>query len=416
MLIWRVIAFIFAVWVVVPAQAAESVVAEEFCHSEGFTRPLRQTFVILDEMTVEPWTSGEMSEGNRRWMNAAIALAGVEEAQRDKSAAPRERITVLLARASGSDLVRVFTGCPPTFSREEMEKLDASSAGARRMFDEWLGKDPRSRVEADQKAFRIKLLGSLVQLTKEAVKAKSPESNFLSLLPAVGRTLDLGNGIPRIVIFSPLVLANGNFANKAAAREAGFKQASLSAADLKRAEVYVVHGKREANSVTDDYLSALLLASKGYLVDTSGETLPALRDAPQMIAVYGGFISYGLVNAPMQIRLAVDAAGSLVNSWVEISVDKATATPMTGKAICKGANLDNCTIQGDGKDFSQAWGFDPDPNKPSFDQHLPFSGMRWFQFTTSAKGATGTFYDPMVIVNKQKDMPFDLSTTAHVKF
>jgi hypothetical protein len=416
MLIWRVITFIFAVWVVVPAQAAETVVAEEFCHSEGFTRPLRQTIVVLDEMTVEPWTSGEMSEGNRRWMNAAISLAGVEEAQRDKNAAPRERITVLLARANGSDLVRVFTGCPPTFSREEMEKLDASTAGARRMFDEWLGKDPRSRVEADQKAFRIKLLGALVQLTKEAVKAKSPESNFLSLLPAVGRTLDLGNGIPRIVIFSPLVLANGTFANKAAAREAGFKQASLYAADLKRAEVYVVHGKREANSIADDYLSALLLASKGYLVDTSGETLPALRDAPQMIAVYGGFISYGLVNAPMQIRLAVDSAGSLVNSWVEISVDKATATPMTGKAICKGANLDNCTIQGDGKDFSQAWALDPDPNKPTFDQHLPFSGMRWFQFTTSAKGATGTFYDPMVIVNKQKDMPFDLSTTAHVKF
>ena len=135
-----------------------------------------------------------------------------------------------------------------------------------------------------------------------------------------------------------------------------------------------------------------------------------------MVAVYGGFASYGLVNAPMQIRLAVDSSGSLVNSWVEVSVDKATATPMTGKAICKGANLDNCTIQGDGKDFSQAWAVDPDPNKPTFDQKLPFSGIRWFQFTTSAKGVNGTFSDPMVIVNKQKEMPFDLATTAHVKF
>ena len=89
---------------------------------------------------------------------------------------------------------------------------------------------------------------------------------------------------------------------------------------------------------------------------------------------------------------------------------------MTGKAICKGANLDNCTIQGDEKDFAQAWAVDPDPNKPTFDQKLPFSGIRWFQFTTSAKGVNGTFYDPMVIVNKQKEMPFDLGTTAHVKF
>jgi hypothetical protein len=165
-----------------------------------------------------------------------------------------------------------------------------------------------------------------------------------------------------------------------------------------------------------DYVSALLLGSKGFLVGVSGETLPALQEPPQMVAVYGGFASYGLVNAPMQIRLAVDSSGSLVNSWVEVSVDKATATPMTGKAICKGANLDNCTIQGDGKDFSQAWAVDPDPNKPTFDQKLPFCGIRWFQFTTSPKGVNGNFYDPLVICNKQKEMPFDLATTAHVKF
>ena len=38
------------------------------------------------------------------------------------------------------------------------------------------------------------------------------------------------------------------------------------------------------------------------------------------------------------------------------------------------------------------------------------------QVTTSQKGVNGNFYDPMVIVNKQKEMPFDLATTAHVKF
>lgn len=410
------IAFVLVVRFLTPIHAAETVVAEKSCNLEGFSRPLRQTIIVLDELAVEPFTGDEISEGNLRWIRSIVSLAGVQEAQRNQNAAPRERITVLLARANGSDLVRVFTGCPPTFSREEADKLDANSTGISRKFDEWLGRDPRSRIEADQRGFRTKLLGALVQLTKEAPKAKLRESNFISLFPEVGRSFDLGNGIPRIVIFSPLVLMNGNFENQAAAREGGFKQASRYAADLKRAEVYVVRGKNEANALARDYVAALLLGSKGFLVDTSGETLPSLRDAPQMIAVYGGFIPYGLVNAPMQIRLAVDLAGSLVNSWVEISVDRATATPMTGKAICKGANLDNCTIQGDGKDFSQAWAVEPDPNKPTFDQRLPFSGMRWFQFTASAKGASGSFYDPMVIVNKQKDMPFDLTTTAHVKF
>jgi hypothetical protein len=206
------------------------------------------------------------------------------------------------------------------------------------------------------------------------------------------------------------------FDSKSAAREAGFKQASRYAADLKRAEVYVVRGKHEGGALARDYVSALLLGSKGLLVDVSGESLPALREAPQMIAVYGGFISYGLIKAPIQIRLAVDPGGSLVNSWVEVSVDKATATPMTGKAICTGTNLDSCAIQGDGKGFSQTWDIDPDPNKPTFDQKLPFSGIRWFQFSTSSKSVTGSFYDPMVIVNKQKEMPFELQITAHVKF
>lgn len=419
MVTWKkqaTIGLAFAVGVFSWAHATETVVSEEACTLEGFSRPMRQTIVVIDELAIEPWTNGEMSDGNRRWINAVIGLAGVQEGQRNENAAPRERITVLLARVNGSDLVRVFIGCPPTFSREEFDRLDVSSTGLKRAFNEWLGKDPRSRVEADQKAFRLKLLGALVQLTKDAVKTKLTESAFLSLLPDLGRSFDLGSGIPRIVIFSPLVLVNGNFDNKAAAREAGFKQASRYAADLKRAEVYVVRGKHEASGLARDYVSALLLSSKGFLVGVSGETLPALQEPPQMVAVYGGFASYGLVNAPMQIRLAVDSSGSLVNSWVEVSVDKATATPMTGKAICKGANLDNCTIQGDGKDFSQAWAVDPDPNKPTFDQKLPFSGIRWFQFTTSPKGVNGNFYDPMVIVNKQKEMPFDLATTAHVKF
>jgi hypothetical protein len=165
MLPWKRLALIgvyIAVAVLLPVHAAETVVAEDACTLEGFSRPLRQTIAVIDELAIEPWTHGEISDANRRWINAVIGLAGVQEGQRTETAAPRERITVLLARANGSDLVRVFTGCPPTFSRDEFEKLDAQSTGLARAFNAWLGKDPRSRVEAGQKAFRISLLGALV--------------------------------------------------------------------------------------------------------------------------------------------------------------------------------------------------------------------------------------------------------------
>src|SRR5258707_8413200 len=131
MLTWKkqalIIGLAFAVGVLSWAHATETVVSEEACTLEGFSRPLRQTIVVIDELAIEPWTNGEMSDGNRRWINAVIGLAGVQEGQRNENAAPRERITVLLARVNGSDLVRVFVGCPPTFSREEFNRLDVSS-------------------------------------------------------------------------------------------------------------------------------------------------------------------------------------------------------------------------------------------------------------------------------------------------
>jgi hypothetical protein len=412
----RLVLVVFALALSPIARGAEPVVAEEFCNVEGFSRPLRQTIIVVDQMAVEPWAGGEISENNRRWINAIVTLAGVQDGQRNANSAPRERISVALGKSSGSDLVRIFTGCPPTYSREEIEKLMAGGGGVGRRLEEWLGKDPKSRIEADQRAFRARLLGALVQLTREPPRTTPAPGDFFSLLPEIGRSFELGNGIPRIILFSPLRIQGADFAGRAAAREAGFQRAGRSGADLKRAEVYIVRGKSDASPLMRDYLATLLLGSKGYLVDWSGETMPALQEPPQTIGIYGGSISYGQIKAPMQVRLAIDASGGLVNSWVEVTVDKAIATPMTGKAICPKITSEGCTVTGDGKDFAQAWVINPDPSKPTFDPRLPFSGIRWFEFSTSAKGATGKFADPMVVVNKQKEMPFELGGTPHVRF
>ena len=48
------VAFVFVVWILTPAYAAETAVAEESCTLEGFSRPLRQTIVVLDELAVIP--------------------------------------------------------------------------------------------------------------------------------------------------------------------------------------------------------------------------------------------------------------------------------------------------------------------------------------------------------------------------
>ena len=72
------------------AHAAETRVIEESCTLEGFPRPLRQTIAVIDELAVEPWTSGEISDANRRWINAVISLAGSKRAN-EMRVLPRAR-------------------------------------------------------------------------------------------------------------------------------------------------------------------------------------------------------------------------------------------------------------------------------------------------------------------------------------
>src|SRR5206468_10573239 len=101
---------------------------------------------------------------------------------------------------------------------------------------------------------------------------------------------------------------------------------------------------------------------------------------------------------------------------VEVAVERTVATPLTGKAVCKPEKLDNCQVKGDGKEFSQSWVIDRG-SAPKFDPSIPFSGLRYFEFDTSATGVKGRVYDPIAVLNNpQKDLPFELSRTSGVKF
>lgn len=98
-----------------------------------------------------------------------------------------------------------------------------------------------------------------------------------------------------------------------------------------------------------------------------------------------------------------------------MSVKRPVATPLTGKVVCKNEDPDSCVATGDGKEFSQGWSIDLGP-EPKFDDSLPFSGVRFFEFTTDKSGLKGRVYDPLVVINGKKDLPFELSLTPAVKF
>ena len=155
-----------------------------------------------------------------------------------------------------------------------------------------------------------------------------------------------------------------------------------------------------ANQYIRDFADAMLLGSKGLLSGWRTDGLPPLLAAPVAVRHFGGTIDYAGLPAPIQIRLAFDKAGTLVNSWVEVTVNKAVATPMAGKAICQGTQV--CEVNGDGKLFAQAWNT-ATSNEPKFGEDLPFAGLRYFALSTTKDDAAGRIFDPKARIRLGSD-------------
>src|SRR5262249_21133442 len=131
--------------------AVETVIADQLCRLEAFSRPLRQTIVVIDQAAVEPRATGDVGEMNRRWINKILAIAGVQEGQPSTISAPRERISVVVAREDGTDLIRVFSGCSPTYSQAELAELKRSSGGITGQLERFFGRDVEHKIDADKK-------------------------------------------------------------------------------------------------------------------------------------------------------------------------------------------------------------------------------------------------------------------------
>jgi hypothetical protein len=400
-----------------PAVPLETVVVDSSCRVEGLARPLRQTIVLIDQAAIESKPAGDVGEINRRWINRVLSIAGVQEGQPSTIVAPRERISVVVARQDGSDLIRAFSGCSPTYSSSEITELKKLSLGIKGQVDRFFGRDIENRIDSERKSFRSKLTSALAEVTKISGSARAGDDggSFLQSLTLLSRQLDLSEGVPRIILVSPMRFsALQNISDEKSARALGFETAEKLGADLQRAEVYITGMSSQTSKFVRDFSQAFFLDSKAKLVDASGETMGKTNEAPDRVRVYSGFIDYGGVQVPMQIRLATDRTGSLVNSWVEVTVKRAIATPLTGKAVCKAEDAESCDVKGDGKEFAQLWATDRSGD-PKFGDTLPFSGVRFFEFTTTRAGLKGRVWDPLVIINKMKDLPFELAHTPNIR-
>lgn len=394
------------------AHAMEIANYQQGCISgKGAAAPLRQTIIVLDEASVE----GTASSHGGAWKQPLLAIADAVDATSRGSMLPHEHLTIYLARQTGTELAPVFSGCSPNISDAQREQLNQQTS-----FWNWAFTGGAAReMEQARSSYKDALADAVRIIEKEATA--QPEKRPGALLRSLATSphlVDLSLGIPRILLVSPLNLAdNQKWGDERAAREAGFELGANSGIDLQRAELHIIATRSVANQHLRGFVEAFFLRSRGFIAGWRTDGIPQLLPPPVDVKVFGGAVEMGEITPPVQIRIAFDSQGTLVNSWIEITKGRSLATPISGKAICR--SKDACEIKGDGSLLGQAW--NPDRNKdPAFNEQFAWSGLRYFEMSYSANSGKVRIWDPNVrirIGDKQlEDFKFNVDRTEKQQF
>lgn len=374
-----------------PNSTATTIRQEEYCGIPDFKPALRQTVVIVDGAQLQRADGTDMREKNGAMIDAIARLV-------ERTLAPRERLKIFVTPADGLEPRLVFTGCLPGFNNDEITRLKAAKSGVGLAGESYFGTGATQRAAAARDAFRSAVLGSLANAARSvpngAKRNAGPwaDAPLLRSLRATTGLVDLEAGPPRIVILSNLARYDvGEPDSAEVARRAGFAAAETMGLRLQRAEVQVIT-VQGGETYARDFASAFFLGSEGNLTGWGADGSGEQTEAPVRVTVYTGSGDYGVVSYPMQMRLAVDRNGVLVNSWFVVKGETDRAIPLTGALTCQG---DICSLTQDATGFAQVWSPDAD-SEPEFDPSLPFAGMRSLELRVAKGVASGRVHDPQV--------------------
>jgi hypothetical protein len=322
-----------------------------------------------------------VSAGNGPWRQLIGNLLFADESVLEHNFAPRERVTLVLARKDGAGTRMVFTGCVPFFSAAEKATI-AKDSGVGKSVNTFFGGGPVMAAKKDLVLFHSRLGESVREAVQPAMlSAEDLEHNDGDLSQSgLASSLRQGNlvnpayGLPRIILYSDLSRFLHNIPpQQDQARQAGFAMAHPLSLDFGGAEIYIVGMSGSPSS--RDALDALFLASHGELISTgSANALPQFVAAPIHVARYQGVIEYPENRYPIRIRLATDLNGSVVDSWVSVQTSWEQFSPFHGAVSVDASGAWRFT--GDGV-FAQVW--NPGRHaggKPLFEVTLPFAGAR----------------------------------------
>ena len=390
-------ALIALIWHSVSANAADF---EQYCNLPGFSVPVRQTLIILDEKHVVPETGKSSESRNGPWRQFIGNLLFVDTPTLERNFLPREQVTILIARKDGAGIRTVFSGCLPFFSLAERTKI-GQGAGVMQSVNTFFGTGPVAAAKKDLDLFRIRIgdgfrdalqASALSPANTEDQTADITSNGFLSSLRQ-GNFVNLAYGIPRIFIYSDMTRLFTGVSDPSRARQLGLEKGLATNLNLQGAEIHVVG--MSGGTYAHDAMAMFFLASHGELLSTGSATsLPSFGPAPIRVIRFQGTIQYPQTRFPIRIRLATDQNGTLVNSWVSVQTSEEQFSPTHGVLTCAGN--DRCTYSGDDV-FAQVWNVKRN-NKgaPFLDPSMPFGGARTFRFMVEGNNAKGTISDSLI--------------------
>lgn len=375
----------------------QTVTMEAYCAAAaGLPKALRHTIVIVDASAIQKGDAAQLRTLNQSLFDLLIGLGGdPQQAVASGAMAPRERLTILMAPSDGGALQTLVTGCIPSFSAEELAAMRAQKSGAANAASDFMGSGDRSNVDNAARDFSDAVLGAIGKIGHAASPPRNgsfTEGGLVRSLSNSPRIATPEQGVPRIFLFTDLTRLPAS-ATVEETRKAAFDAATRANISLGLAEVHMAGPTAPRSRLAREYAQAFILGSGGSLQGFGGASLNGLRPPPSTVEIYTGDVTFPIASYPLQIRLARDRNGALVNSWVNIRAQQDRSTPLEGHIICQEDG--RCRIASSGG-FAQVWTLSPGGESEHDATTMSFAGLRNFSAEIIDNRMTGSISDPSV--------------------
>src|SRR5260370_31759447 len=145
------VALFALIWNGTPSRAADF---EQYCNLAGFSTPMIQTIIVLEEQHVFPEAGKSSEPRNGQWRRFIGNVLFADAPNLEQNFLPREHVTIFIARKDGAGTRTVFSGCLPLFSLSERTRI-AQSAGYIQSVNTFFGTGAVATAKKDRDLFKI---------------------------------------------------------------------------------------------------------------------------------------------------------------------------------------------------------------------------------------------------------------------